>query len=136
MANPSVAVAAPAPAPANSYITGSLEGSIPIVLLNFAAPSLLQILVQNVVGVLEILFLSRLGTDPLAGISAVSPITSLFVGITTVGLGGAVSSAIAQSLGAKNSPEAKALAMHAVLLALFFGAISAAILIGLGPQIY
>jgi putative MATE family efflux protein len=136
MANPSVAVATPRPASPNPNIARSLEGSVPIALLSFAAPSLVQILVQNAVAAIEILFLSRLGTDSLAGISAVSPIASLFIAITTVGMGGAVSSAIAQSLGAKNPTEANALAMHAVLLALIFGAISAVILIGLGPQIY
>jgi putative MATE family efflux protein len=136
VAVPSVAAATPRPASANPNIRRSLEGSIPATLLNFAAPSLIQILVQNAVAAVEILFISRLGTDPLAGISAVSPLASLFIGITTVGMGGAVSSAIAQSLGAKKSSEADALAMHAVLLSLIFGAITAAILIGLGPQIY
>jgi putative MATE family efflux protein len=136
VAVPSVAAATPRPASPNPNVRRSLEGSIPVALLNFAAPSLVQILVQNAVAAVEILFLSRLGTDPLAGISAVSPLASLFIGITTVGMGGAVSSAIAQSLGAKKSSEAEALAMHAVLLAVIFGAISAAILIGLGPEIY
>ena len=93
-------------------------------------------LVQNGVAAIEILFLSRLGTDALAGISAVSPLATLFIGITTVGMGGAVSSAVAQSLGAGKSSEADALAVHAILLALIFGAISAAILIGLERQIY
>ena len=136
MANPTVVVATPRPASPNLNITRSLEGSIPVVLLGFAAPSLVQMLVQNGVAAIEILFLSRLGTDALAGISAVSPLATLFIGITTVGMGGAVSSAVAQSLGAGRSSEADALAVHAILLSLIFGAISAAILIGLGPQIY
>jgi len=136
MANPTVAVATPRPASPNSNIQRSLEGSIPAVLLGFAVPSLIQMLVQNAVAVIEILFLSRLGTDALAGISAVSPLATLLIGITTVGMGGAVSSAVAQSLGAGKSSEADALAVHAILLSLIFGAASAAILIGLGPQIY
>ena len=74
MANPTVAVATPRPASPNSNIQRSLEGSIPAVLLGFAVPSLVQMLVQNAVAVIEILFLSRLGTDALAGISAVSPL--------------------------------------------------------------
>jgi Na+-driven multidrug efflux pump len=66
----------------------------------------------------------------------VSPLATLFVGTTTVAMGGAVASAIAQSLGAGKSSEAEALAMHAVLLALILGVVSAAILIAFGPQIY
>jgi Na+-driven multidrug efflux pump len=77
-------------------------------------------LVQNGVAAIEILFLSRLGTDALAGISAVSPLATLFIGITTVGMGGAVSSAVAQSLGAGKSSEADAFAGHAIMLALIF----------------
>jgi Na+-driven multidrug efflux pump len=114
----------------------SLEGAIPVVLLGFAALGLVQMLVQNGVAAIEILFLSRLGTDALAGISAVSPLATLFIGITTVGMGGAVSSAVAQSLGAGKSSEADALAVHAIMLALIFDAISAVMLSGFGPQIY
>ena len=51
-------------------------------------------------------------------------------------MGGAVSSAVARSLGAGNVPEAEAIAMHAIMLCLIFGAISAAILIFFGPEIY
>lgn len=120
----------------NSNIKRALEGPIPIVLLAFAAPGLIQILVQSAVAVIEVLFLSRLGTDALAGISAVFPIVTLFIGITTVGMGGAVASAIAQSVGAGKPSEAEALAAHAVLLALILGAISGGILIGFGPAIY
>ena len=105
-------------------------------LLNFATPSLVQILVQSAIAIIEIFLLSRLGTDVLAGISAVFPIVTLFVAITTVGMGGATSSAVARSLGAGNVSEAQALAAHAILLSLIFGAISAAALIFFGPEIY
>ena len=133
---PSAAVATPRPASPNPNVKLSLEGSIPVVLLSLATPSLIQFLIQNAVAAIEILFLSRIGTDALAGISAVSPLATLFVGMTTVAMGGAVASAVAQSLGAGKSSEAEALAVHAVLLALILGVASAAILIAFGPQIY
>jgi Na+-driven multidrug efflux pump len=123
MENPTVAVATPRPASPNSTIQRSLEGSIPVVLLGLAAPSLVQMLVQNGIAAIEILFISRLGTDALAGIGAVSPLATLFIGITTVGMGGAVSSAVAQSLGAGKSSEADALAVNVIMLALIFSAI-------------
>lgn len=134
MTNPPIA--APRAGPPISNVQLSLEGSIPGVLLRFAVPSLLQILVQSAVAIVEIFLLSRLGTDALAGIGAVFPIVTLFIAITTVGMGGAVSSAVARSLGAGNVPEAEAVAMHAIVLCLIFGAVSAAILICFGPDIY
>jgi MATE family, multidrug efflux pump len=136
MLNPAAVVAAPRSATASSNVSRAIQGSIPSVLLSFAAPSLLQILVQSAIAVIEILFLSRLGTDTLAGISAVFPVTTLLIAITTLGMGGAVASAIARALGGGNREEAEALAMHAIMLAVIFGVLTAVILIGLGPQIY
>jgi len=136
MARVLMPAAAPQAQPINPKIKRSLEGSIPGALLAFAAPGLAQILVQSLVAVSEILLVSRLGTDALAGISAVFPMTTLFVGITTVGWGGGVVSAIARALGAGDRREAEALAMHAILLAVLFGLISAAILIWFAPQIF
>lgn len=70
------------------------------------------------------------------GITAVFPATTLFVGLTTVGWGGGVASAVAHSLGTGDRREAEALAMHAILLSLLFGMLSAAIVIGFGAQIF
>ena len=136
MTNLPIAAAIPRAGSPISNVQRSLEGSIPGALLRFAAPSLLQIVVQSAIAIVEIFLLSRLGTDALAGISAVFPIVTLFVAITTVGIGGAVSSAVARSLGAGNVTEAEAIAMHAIMLSLILGAISAAILIFFGSEIY
>ena len=136
MTNSTIAAPTPQSGSQNANVQRSLQGSIPLVLLSFATPSLVQILVQSAIAVVEIFLLSRLGTDVLAGISAVFPIVTLFVAITTVGMGGAISSAVARSLGAGNVSEAQALAAHAILLSLIFGAISTAALIFFGPEIY
>jgi putative MATE family efflux protein len=136
MANLSIAAAAPRSPLQNPNIKRALEGSIPAVLLAFAAPSLVQMLVQSSVAVVEVLFLSRFGTDALAGISAVFPVVTLFVALTVVGMAGGVSSAIAQSLGAGKPREAEALAVHAIVLAVILGAISTAVVVGFGAQIY
>jgi putative MATE family efflux protein len=123
-------------APRNSNIDRAIDGPIPAVLLSFSAPSLLQILVQSGIAVFEILMLSRLGTDTLAGISTVFPITTLLIAVTALGMGGAVSSAIARALGAGHREEAEALAMHAIMIAIAFGIVTSVILVGFGPQIY
>jgi Na+-driven multidrug efflux pump len=114
----------------------SLDDPIVPALLRFAAPNLIQIVVQSAVAVVEVFFVSRLGTDAVAGISVVFPILTLLIGITSVGVGGAVASAIARSLGAGKKTEAEALALHAVVIAVVCGAISAAILSGFGTNIY
>ena len=132
----SIAAPTPRPGSQNANVQRSLKGSIPLVLLSFATPSLVQILVQSAIAVIEIFLLSRLGTDVLAGISAVFPIATLFIAITTVGMGGAIASAVARSLGAGNVSEAQALAAHAILLSLFFGVTSAAALIIFGAELY
>jgi len=112
----------------------SLDDPIVPALLRFAAPILIQIVVQSAVAVVEVFFVSRLGTDAVAGI--VFPILTLLIGITSVGVGGAVASAIARSLGAGKKTEAEALALHAVVIAVVCGAISAAILLSFGANIY
>jgi putative MATE family efflux protein len=113
-----------------------LDDPIVPALLRFAAPNLIQIVVQSAVAVVEVFFVSRLGTDAVAGISVVFPILTLLIGITSVGVGGAVACAIARSLGAGKKTEAEALALHAVVIAVVCGAISAAILLGFGANIY
>src|SRR6266542_2932058 len=85
MTNSTIAAPTPRSGSLNANVQRSLQGSIPLVLLSFATPSLVQILVQSTIAVVEIFLLSRLGTDVLAGISAVFPIVTLFVAITTVG---------------------------------------------------
>jgi putative MATE family efflux protein len=136
MTNTSAAVAQSRPTAPNPNVKRSLEGSIPSSLFSFAAPSVVQILIQNAVAVVEIFFLSRLGVDPLAAISAVAPLASLFIAVTSVGMGGAVASAVAQALGSGRRQDADVLAAQAILLSLCFGAFSAAILIVFGPAIY
>jgi putative MATE family efflux protein len=134
MTSPSVAASPPELKEPHSQST--LDDPILPVLLRFAVPNLLQIVVQSAVAVVEVFFVSRLGTDALAGISVVFPILTLLIGVTSVGLGGAVASAIARSLGAAQRSEAEALAIQAVVIAVAFGAISTAVLVGFGPHIY
>jgi Na+-driven multidrug efflux pump len=58
---------------------------------------------------------------------AYARLSRLFVAITIIGTGGAISSAVARALGAGDVSETQALAAHAILLSLSFGVISAAL---------
>jgi putative MATE family efflux protein len=114
----------------------SLDDPIVPALLRFAVPNLVLIVVQSAVAVIEVFFISRLGTDAVAGISVIFPILTLLIAITSVGVGGAVASAIARSLGAGRKSEAEALAIQAVIVAVALGAISTAIMVVFGRSIY
>ena len=119
MANPSVA--APSTELRKPGTQTPLDDPIVPALLRFALPNLVQIVVQSAVAIVEVFFVSRLGTDAVAGISVVFPILTFLIAITTVGVGGAVASAIARSLGAGRKSEAEALAIQAVIIAVDAG---------------
>jgi putative MATE family efflux protein len=114
----------------------SLDGAILPTLARFAAPNLAQIVLQSAVGLLEIFFVSYLGTDALAGVSLAFPLLLLMFSVAGVALGGGVSAAIARALGAGRIADAEAMARHAVVIALAAGALFSAALLGGGHQLY
>jgi len=77
---------------------------------------------QILVAMADIWFMGRLGTDALAGIALVFPFMALMVNSANGGLGGGVASAMARALGAGRHEDARALVLHALVLAVAFGA--------------
>ena len=111
-----------------------LEAPIAPTLLRLAAPNMLVMVVQAAIGLVETYFIGRLGTDALAGVSLVFPLFMLMQMMSAGAMGGGISSAIARSLGAGRRPDADALALHALVIALGFGiAFSVALLAGGRP---
>ena len=105
-------------------------------LLALAAPNAAVTLVQSGVSVLDAWFVARLGADAIAGVSLVFPVVMLMQTMSSGGMGGGVSSAVARALGAGRRDDADALTGHALLIALGFGVVfSAAVLLG-GPALY
>jgi len=98
-----------------------IEGPIAATLIRLAAPNMLVMLAQTSVGLVEIYFVGRLGTDPLAGVALVFPIVMLMQMMSAGAMGGGISSAIARALGAGRRADADALALHALVIALVFG---------------
>src|SRR3954471_7136557 len=98
-----------------------LEGPIAPTLLRLAAPVLVVLAVQTVVGVAETWFVSALGTGALAGVALVFPLFMLMTMMSNGGMGGGVSSAIARALGSGRKRDADALVLHAVVIALACG---------------
>lgn len=105
-------------------------------LVSLAAPNAAVTLLQSGVSILDAYFVARLGADAIAGVSLVFPVVMLMQTMSSGGMGGGVSSAVARALGAGRRRDADALVTHALLIALVFGIVfTAAVLLG-GPALY
>src|SRR5947208_8177346 len=78
-------------------------------------------LVQILVTVIEIYLVGRLGTEALAGIALVIPFLTLMLNIANGGMGGSVAASIARALGAGRTDDARAIVLHALVLAVALG---------------
>ncbi len=94
-----------------------LEGAILPTLLRMAAPNSLGFLVQASVSMVEAWYIGQLGTTSLAAIALVFPALMLMQMLSGGAIGGAVTSAIARSLGGGDVERAQKLIWHAVAIA-------------------
>jgi putative MATE family efflux protein len=113
-----------------------LEGSIVPTLLRMAWPNMLIMLAQASSGLIETWFVSRLGTDALAGMALVFPSVMLMQMITAGAMGGGISSAVARALGGGRRDDADALVLHALIINIALGAAFSAIMLAFGRPIY
>ncbi len=113
-----------------------LAGPIMPALIGLAAPTVVVLVVQALVGVVETYFVSFLGTDALGGVALVFPVLMLMQMMSNGGVGGGVSSAVARASGAGRHDDAEAIVWHAVVLAVAFGLLfTVALLVG-APVLY
>src|SRR5262249_50244218 len=104
------------PAPAYSPMTRRLlDGPIVSPLLRMAWPNVFVMVAQSATGLIETWFVSKLGTDALAGMALVFPGVMLMQMISAGAMGGGISSAIARALGAGRRDQADALVLHALV---------------------
>jgi putative MATE family efflux protein len=128
---------APNPRPNSSRnLARLLEGPILVPLLKLAFPTLVVLGVQTFVSVAETYFVSRLGTDALAGVALVFPVLMLMTMMSNGGIGGGVSASVARTLGSGRKQDADALLLHAVVLAVAFGFLFTLGILGGGTAIY
>jgi putative MATE family efflux protein len=113
-----------------------LDGAIVPTLLRMAWPNVLVMLAQAATGLIETWFVSRLGTDALAGMALAFPTVMLMQMITAGAMGGGISSAIARALGAGWRQEADALVLHALVINIALGALFSIIMLAFGRPIY
>ena len=131
-----VSVAGPAASPALSRERAILAAPIVSTILRLAAPNALIVLVQAAVVVTETVFVGTLGHEALAANAVVFPFLVLMQTMSTGAMGGGVSSAVARALGAGDGERARAVALHAIIIALVFGLFFTVLMRTLGPAIY
>jgi putative MATE family efflux protein len=113
-----------------------LNAPIVPLLLRMAWPNVVVMLAQACTGLIETFWVSRLGTDALAGMALVFPGVMLMQMISAGSLGGAISSAVARALGARRTDDADALVMHALLINVAIGVTCSVLALAFGPQLY
>ena len=113
-----------------------LTAPIPRTLFTLAWPVLVVLAMQTFVGIAETWFVSRLGTGAVAGVALVFPLFMLMAMMSNGGIGGGVSSAIARALGSARKADADALVVHALVIAVVFGALFSVAAWVFGPPLY
>jgi putative MATE family efflux protein len=93
-------------------------------------------MVQALSGTADALFVSRLGSDALAGVSLVLPVWMLMITMSNGGFGGGVASAIARALGGGRRAEANALVGQALLMTAVLAAVFTLGPLMAGPALY
>ena len=113
-----------------------LAGDVLAPMITLAAPMVAVLVAQTIVGVAETFYVGLLGTAALAGAALVFPLSMLMTMMSNGGIGGGVSSAVARATGAGRRDDADALVVHALVLAVLFGAAFTLAAIMLGPRLY
>jgi putative MATE family efflux protein len=113
-----------------------LHGAIVPTLLRLAWPNILVMLAQASTGLIETWWVSRLGTDALAGMALVFPVFMMMQMLSAGAMGGGISSAVARALGAGRRADADALVLHAIVINGLLGLAFSALVLGFGPELY
>ena len=86
-------------------------------LLKLAGPTTAVMVVQTLVAIVETFIFGRLGTEALAGFALVFPLMMMMTMMAAGGMGGGVTAAMARAMGGGRRDDARALVVHAGLLA-------------------
>ena len=105
-------------------------------LARLSAPGLLLVLFQSMVSIGDTYFVSKLGTEPLAGLALVFPLLMLLQMTSAGAMGGGISSAIARSLGAGETAMARRLVLHALVIAAAMAGAFTVLLLAFGRPVY
>jgi Na+-driven multidrug efflux pump len=110
-----------------------LEGPIGLTLARLSAPNVIAMIVMAATSIAEGYFAGMMGVSALAGLALVFPFVMLTQMLSAGSMGGAISAAVARSLGGGNVDRAERLILHAAVIAVA-AALGSAILIALFGQ--
>lgn len=103
-------------------------------ILDLAIPATIENLLQAMVGFVDTLMIARLGLLAVTAIGIANNIIAVYLAVF-IALGVGASSLISRYLGAKNSAEAKRIAIQATVLAILIGLLLGVISLLFGKQI-
>ncbi len=112
-----------------------LEGPILPTLLRMATPNAAAFVIGATVSMVEAWYIGQLGTVSLAAIAMVFPALMLMQMLSGGAIGGAVTSAIARSLGGGRRERAGQLVWHAIAIAVIAAAVFLAVDVSFGESI-
>ncbi|WP_342360356.1 MATE family efflux transporter [Terrarubrum flagellatum] len=113
-----------------------LEAPIVPLILRMALPTVVVMVVQTSVGLIETYFVAKLGLDALAGMALVFPLLMLLQMISAGAMGGGILSAVARALGSGDRARANELVWSAVAITLALGAVTTVVALAFGPKLY
>lgn len=105
-------------------------------LVRLAVPNIVAMFAALVSLVAEAWYVGQLGTASLAGLAFAFPMMMLMLMLSAGSIGGAITGAVAQRLGAGDRSGAEVLALHALVLAVMMAALSALVFLNAGSAIY
>lgn len=117
-------------------LTRMLTAPILPTLLRMSWPNVLMMLSLASTSLIEMWFLSRLGTDVLAGVGVVIPVLMLMQNMSQGAMGGGISAAVARALGAGDFALANSLARHAVVLTAAIGLVFTGLLVTFSSPLF
>ena len=87
-------------------------------LIRMSAPNTIAFFIQSLVVLTEVWFISRLGTNSLAAVALAFPLLMITQTMSGGALGGAITPAIARSMGADDIEKAERLIWHSIIISL------------------
>ena len=113
-----------------------LEAPILPTLLRLAIPNVVTTTIQGSIGLIDIYFMAKLGTDAVAGVSLVFPGLMLMQMMSGGAMGGGISSAVARALGSGRRDDADAIVLHALVIGAIFAVFFCVAVVAGGPWLY
>ena len=87
-------------------------------LIKMSAPNTIAFFIQSLVVLTEVWFISKLGTNSLAAVALAFPLLMITQTMSGGALGGAITSAIARSMGANDIDRVEKLIWHSIVISL------------------